>query len=311
VQLLLKGVEQLRAAVHPPPVTETVMKLSTSGPSAGARAAHSSQPPVAPPPHDRFAGDWVNPFAGGGSGVGAGSEVLHAITQEPTSLLDGDYDEAAERQAFQDAVLAWRNAGKAPEAHAGAEVGTSTAGTSTAGTQRGGGGRGAGVGAGSGSGSGSGATPRPTAAAAVSSGDGGGALLVGDVDEEAEHRAFRAAVESWRTGAKGPRSEDKASCFTCYMLFFRVRPSPPRPPSMPRPSLHDDSPHPVGFPPLSPFPPPHTTRTTPTPFGLCEVAHTLGVAPHCVPLVCVCPCFPLRTKVVWSTVARYSARPPV
>ena len=69
---------------------------------------------------------------------------------------------------------------------------------------------------------------RPTVCAAgIEAVDGGGSgsggrLLAGTVDEDAEHRAFRAAVDSWRgAGAKG--SDGKASCFNCYVLFFKVR----------------------------------------------------------------------------------------
>lgn len=134
--------------------------------------------------------------------------------QTSSSLLNGDLNEEAERKAFQDAVQAWRNGSK----------------TSTKGSEK---------------------SSQPSLVSAMNSGSWSNpadgpmeSLLDGNVDEDAERRAFQAAVEEWRRGSSKQESSksnskeatadggtstegvgrsnamSRASCYNCFALFF-------------------------------------------------------------------------------------------
>ena len=100
-QLLLKGVEQLKAAIHPPAPVEVAMSLRPGGTAASAPAPLAEQ---------SDSSLWVNPFESLSSAPAPQrrDEVLAAISSvtladkpAPASLWDGEYDEEAERRAFQ------------------------------------------------------------------------------------------------------------------------------------------------------------------------------------------------------------------
>lgn len=132
-----------------------------------------------------------------GPTMDAVDEVLHAISgvtlQESASTLgrgnaagslwEGEYDEEAERRAFQAAVAAWRSSGATASVSLASAAGSTTE------------------------------YPDPPAEGT------GGALLQGSVDEEEEHRAFQAAVAAWRSGGGG----EKQSCYQCYKVFVAVK----------------------------------------------------------------------------------------
>ena len=202
LQILLKGVEQLRVAVNPPAAIDVPMKLA---PASKSSSGTSTEPaPRAAAAASASMSLWSNPLGGDSGGV---DEVLNAISgvtlsEDPASLSargkgslwDGQYDEDAERRAFQAAVQAWRNSGKA-EATGSAPSAAAARGAGAADD----------------------AYPLPPS-------DGsGGALLAGEIDEEAEHRAFQEAVRSWRTGASADPDAIKASCYTCFKVFVNVR----------------------------------------------------------------------------------------
>jgi hypothetical protein len=198
------------------------MSLTTGTRSAGVSVTVRSPPPRVPiaaaaastnTANNRFAGNWTNP----GDAADTDSEVLLAITsrrdgdgrsnvEESTLLADGEYDEEAERAAFQAAVMAWRR-------------GDITADGAARGTAEG-----AGTPAGGSSSSSGGRKFSAEVGSETGSIEPGGKLLEGSVDEEMEQRAFRAAVDAWRSGAAVvDKNESKSSCFTCYSLFSKVR----------------------------------------------------------------------------------------
>lgn len=103
LQLLLKGVEQLKAAIHPSAPVEVAMSLRPGG-----AAASTPAPLLAAEQPDSSL--WVNPFESMSTAPAPQrrDEVLAAISSvtladkpAPTSLWDGEYDEEAERRAFQ------------------------------------------------------------------------------------------------------------------------------------------------------------------------------------------------------------------
>jgi hypothetical protein len=188
-QVLLKGIEQLKVAVHPPAAVEVPMSLRPPAGNLTPSAVSSGVSTDA-------GGMWMNPA---GPALGAVDEVLHAISgvtlQESAaalgrgnaagSLWEGEYDEEAERRAFQAAVAAWRSSGTTAS-NAASSSSTATAAAAVE-------------------------YPEP-----VPEGRGG-ALLQGSVDEEEEHRAFQAAVAAWRSGGG-----EKQSCYQCYKVFVAV-----------------------------------------------------------------------------------------
>lgn len=166
----------------------------------------------------------------------------------PVNLADGQYDEHAERRAFLDAVMEWRGEGgsggggkaKVPIVRADGSSLRAPAASNTAGppaaaspppaAASGGWVNPFGPPADSEAGKATPATPEQPST-------GGGALLHGPIlDEEAEHRAFRAAVASWRTGGGGggkgaaetasagqqaeARKDIKFSCYQCLKLCY-------------------------------------------------------------------------------------------
>jgi hypothetical protein len=137
--------------------------------------------------------------------------------QSSLSLLQGDLDEIAERKAFQDAVQAWRDSSK----------------ITTKGDEK--------------------SNTKPSLISALNSGSWSNpadapteSLLDGNIDEDAERRAFQAAVEEWRRGSSSKQdsiksnskedtaedgtctdqvvgrsnSMNRASCYNCFALFF-------------------------------------------------------------------------------------------
>lgn len=152
----------------------------------------------------------------------------------PVNLADGEYDEARERERFQQAVMEWRNGGST-KTSSGSGVqasGVASAGSGASGAASmnesglrdaaGGGGWSNPFSNGGGSAGGG------SVSAATSS---GGALLDGDLDEEAEHAKFAAAVAEWRSGGRvkivkkgqgsgsGGAEHKRLSCWLCYRLY--------------------------------------------------------------------------------------------
>jgi len=113
----------------------------------------------------------------------------------PVNLADGEYDEAANQRAFQEAVMEWRNSGGktiqngkstlATGSSGGFSIGATQATEDSSqwknpwGTDEG---------------------PETSSTDVTPTAGGGGKLLEGFVDEDAEHEAFRRAVEAWRRG---------------------------------------------------------------------------------------------------------------
>lgn len=210
LQLLLKGVEQLRIAVNPPAAIDVPMKLAPTTTSKPKTTTNSSNTGTETQTGSGGGGGggggslWSNPFGPlpGDSSGGGGDEVLNAIRgltleEDPqtlgstragggggTSLWDGEYDEEAERRAFQAAVQAWRTSGKTETTASNADDNK---------------------------------LPEPSGP--------GGALLQGNIDEEAEHRAFQEAVNAWRSNSTKPgfaMPGNRVSCYTCFKVFLPV-----------------------------------------------------------------------------------------
>lgn len=147
-----------------------------------------------------------------------------------SNLLDGDYDEARERERFRSAVMAWRNGGDSATA-AAADTAPAPAAKNEGGKLLEGkydearerkrfedavmewrnGGK---------------AAPAeetsewvnpfgPVPADHPPPSEDGGKLLKGTLDEEAEQQMFKQAVLDWRKGDSGA----KMSCWQCFKLF--------------------------------------------------------------------------------------------
>ena len=115
----------------------------------------------------------------------------------PVNLADGDYNEARQQQAFQQAVNEWRNGGTTTGA--GSKTSSSSS-TSTASTMLGGGGGGGGLSTlGGGGWNNPLGSPEPKTSTANE-------LAEGTLDVAAEQIKFQQAVMEWRNGGTNPTS---------------------------------------------------------------------------------------------------------
>lgn len=185
--------------------------------------------------------------SGGGAGSGGRVHWSHAAPSvagvaggvgAPSTggetLLDGEIDEAAERAAFQAAVLAWRKGGNgggagataaATAASTAAESGSAPSASSTSP-------EGLWVNPFAGGAAAGGASCGAGAAALASS---GGRLADGHLDEAREQAAFQAAVLAWRSGGAAAATPSagaavggaagsgrKVCCYQCLRVFFET-----------------------------------------------------------------------------------------
>jgi hypothetical protein len=185
--------------------TASGLPPSTTLSSPDRVSSEARSAPVAPVVH------WSNVAV---TKASSSSDTITNQTSSSSSLLSGDLNEEAERKAFQDAVQAWRNSSK----------------TSNKASEE---------------------SNQPSLVSSMNSGSWSNpadgpmeSLLDGNVDEEAERRAFQAAVEDWRRGSSkqettkhiskeatvdgGTSTEgvgrsnamSRASCYNCFALFF-------------------------------------------------------------------------------------------
>ena len=228
---ILRGVDQLRAASGLPAAAAGAGGTSPARASAGGEARIPAPVAKVHWSHTAPLGGATSTGAEGGTGADSGAN---------SSLLNGDFDEDAERRAFAAAVQAWRDSGK-PKPVVSPTLPPSSSKAAA-----------------------SGGAPTSLAAAMSTGGwsnpaddapEPAGVLLHGEVDEEAEHLAFQKAVAEWRrsgaaapvapasptrraavassgAGESGPGGGARLSCYNCFALFFVGGGFTPRPQSI-------------------------------------------------------------------------------
>lgn len=260
-KMIMKGVEQLRAAVG---ASRSVAAVSAdSQPAAGPRASSSSSSAAVGEAKRQAVNvvHWSQTMPQHQPQQNAGQ----AGAPSSVSLMDGDFDEARQAAEFQEALLAWRRSNKKSNSSASAS-------SDAAGNNAAGGGTWTNpfdfVSGDAASSSSASAAPGSSTGA----GGGGGALLQGDYDEERERRAFQDAVAAWRQdtkkdtggakaatnashrpgsstgtgtdagggiGAAGGGGGARSSCYHCLRVFYTSHAFIPPPPS--REEAHDTS----------------------------------------------------------------------
>lgn len=227
-KLILKGIDQLKAAVNGNKSSSnnsintannvsgssniaTDVKISSSSSSPTNKLLHWSQ---------------TVPQTNNNSSSTQSSGSV-SIGNNSNSLLDGQYDEDAERRAFQDAVMAWRKAnGKSVSIIKSTEDDGMWTNPFTSNETN--------------------DDNNHSSSTATSSESQGGSLLAGEYDEEAERRAFQEAVMAWRkgtgsvtidngktksnvsvtnnatseSGSTSSATNNRSSCYNCLRIFY-------------------------------------------------------------------------------------------